>query len=224
MIDLPRGDSSTLRLVRPTEAEKLIQFKLNGAEWRGALSLSAYLRREETLSQQALTKDDGITYWILVDTALKGNPFDPASGTRLPLASCETYRKRALVWQDGKLQESVCHGIGSVFCADHLRKRGYAQRMMRELSKTLRTYQAEDGKENLFSVLYSDIGKVSMLVNQLSTAHDGRNSTTRLGGNRSIRLTLPFQVRASKAGLVFPPPARCTRRTLQSCARSTWHL
>jgi hypothetical protein len=164
MIDLPRGDSSTLRLVHPTEAEKLIQFKLNGAEWRGALSLPAYLRREETLSQQALTKDDGITYWILVDTALKNNPLDPASGTRLPLASCETYRKKALVWQDGKLQESICHGIGSVFCADHLRKRGYAQRMMRELSKALRTYQAEDGKENLFSVLYSDIGKVSMTL------------------------------------------------------------
>jgi hypothetical protein len=162
MIELPRGDSSTLQLVHPTEEEKLIQFNLNGAEWRGALSLPAYLRREETLSQQALTKDGGITYWILVDTALKGNPFDPASDTRLPLASCETYRKKALVWQDGKLHESICHGIGSVFCASHLRKRGYAQRLMQELSKALRTYQAEEGKENLFSVLYSDIGKVSI--------------------------------------------------------------
>jgi hypothetical protein len=164
IVDLPRGDSPTLQLVHPTEEEKLIQFNLNGAEWRGALSMPAYLRREETLSQQALTRRGGITYWILVDTALKGNPLDPASGTRLPLASCETYRKKALVWQDGKLHESICHGIGSVFCASHLRKRGYAQRMMQELCKALRTYQMEQGDENLFSVLYSDIGKVSISV------------------------------------------------------------
>jgi hypothetical protein len=194
MIDLPSGDSSTLRLVHPTQEEKHIQFNLNGAEWRGALSLPAYLRREDTLSQQPLTRDGGITYWILVDTALKGNPFEPASGTRLPLASCETYRKRALVWQDGKLHENICHGIGSVFCASHLRKRGYAQRMMRELCTTLRTYQAEEGKENLFSVLYSDIGKVGVtLVTRLSSAHGCRNSTPSLAGSRSIHRILPFR-------------------------------
>jgi hypothetical protein len=160
LVDLSRGDSPNFRLVHPTEDEKLIQFNLNGTEWRGALSLSAYLRREETLSQQQLTKDGGITYWILIDTTLEGNPLDPASGTRLPLASCESYRKKALVWQDGKLEETVCHGIGSVFCASHLRKRGYAQRMMQELRKALRTHQMKEGKENLFSILYSDIGKV----------------------------------------------------------------
>ena len=139
-----------------------MQFNLNGAEWRGALSLPAYLRREETLSQQALTRDGGISYWILIDTALDGNPLDPSSGTRLPLASCETYRKKTLIWQNGELHESICHGIGSVFCASHLRKRGYAQRLMTELSQALRTYQMEEGKECEFSILFSDIGKVSM--------------------------------------------------------------
>jgi hypothetical protein len=168
LVDLSRGDSPNLRLVHPTEDEKLIQFNLNGTEWRGALSLSAYLRREETLSQQQLTKDGGITYWILIDTTLEGNPLDPASGTRLPLASCESYRKKALVWQDGKLEETVCHGIGSVFCASHLRKRGYAQRMMQELGKALRTHQMKEGKENLFSILYSDIGKVRAYSNYVS--------------------------------------------------------
>ncbi|KAH7414464.1 hypothetical protein DE146DRAFT_36239 [Phaeosphaeria sp. MPI-PUGE-AT-0046c] len=159
MIDLPRGDSPTLQLVHPTQEEKLIQFNLNGAEWRGALSMPAYLRREETLANQTLTRDGGISYWILVDTALEGNPFDPASKTRLPLASCETYRKRALVWENGELHESISHAIGSVYCAPHLRKRGYAQRMMTELCKTLKTYQMEHDRENLFSVLFSDIGK-----------------------------------------------------------------
>ncbi|KAF1943205.1 hypothetical protein EJ02DRAFT_400834 [Clathrospora elynae] len=156
---LKKGDSPSLALVHPIEAEKQIQFNLNGAEWRGALSLPAYLRREATLSQTALTRDGGITYWILVDTSLPRNTLDPDSGTRLPLASCETYRKKALVWQDGELKEVVCHGIGSVFCAGHLRKRGYAQRLMKELGKALRTHQTGEGKESLFSVLYSDIGK-----------------------------------------------------------------
>ncbi|KAF3043470.1 hypothetical protein E8E12_009119 [Didymella heteroderae] len=157
-VDLPKGDSPSLALVHPTEEEQLIQSKLNGAEWRGALSPSAYLRREIALSQQALTKEGGITYWILVDTALENNPLNPKSGTRLPLASCETYRKKALVWRDERLQEVVSHGVGSVFCGQHLRGRGYAQRMMTELAKALQTHQTED-KECLFTILYSDIGK-----------------------------------------------------------------
>lgn len=159
-IDLPRGDSPTLALVHPTEEEQLIQSRLNGAEWRGALSPSAYLRREATLSQQSLTKEGGITYWILVDTSLKDNPLDPDSAARLPLASCETYRKKALVSQGEKLQEVVSHGIGSVFCGPHLRKRGYAQRLMTEVGTILQTHQTDDSKNCLFTVLYSDIGKV----------------------------------------------------------------
>ncbi|KAL6706834.1 hypothetical protein ACN47E_005170 [Coniothyrium glycines] len=159
LANLNKGDAPSLALVHPTEQEKLIQFNLNGAEWKGALSLPAYLRREEVLAQQALTRDGGISYWILVDTSLSNNPLDPDSRARLPLASCETYRKKALVWQNGKLQEVICHGVGSVFCASHLRKRGYAQRMMRELSKALRTYQTSKDEPCLFTVLFSDIGK-----------------------------------------------------------------
>ncbi|KAF2189578.1 hypothetical protein K469DRAFT_700800 [Zopfia rhizophila CBS 207.26] len=158
-INLPDGSSPTLALVNPTEEEKLVQFKLNGAEWRGALSLLAYLRREEVLSKQSLTRDGGITYWILIDTAAKENPLDPASPIRLPLASCETYRKKALVWHDGRVHETISHGIGSVFCAPHLRRRGYGARMMQELGKVLKTHQTTKENECLFSVLFSDIGK-----------------------------------------------------------------
>lgn len=156
--DLPSGTSPTLALVHPTEDEKLIQFKLNSAEWRGALSNEAYLRREAILSNQALTRDGGITYWILVDTAMDHNPFEPDSNTRLPLASCETYRKKALVWRNGKVQETISHGIGSVFCAPRCRKRGYAARLMQEVGKALQTHQTGN-KECVFSVLFSDIGK-----------------------------------------------------------------
>jgi hypothetical protein len=161
LVELPHGSSPDLALVHPTQEEKLIQFNLNGAEWRGALSQEAYLRRENILSQQDQTKDGGISYWILVDKTAKSNPFDPASATRLPLASCETYRKKALVWEDGELKETICHGIGSVFCAPSLRGRKYAQRMMQELGEALRTYQTDEKTDCTFSVLFSDIGKVS---------------------------------------------------------------
>jgi hypothetical protein len=154
---LPHGTSSTLALVHPTKEELLVQSKLNGAIWRGALSLKEYLRREEVLSSQALTRDGGISFWILIDTEVH-NALDPDAKERLPLASCETYRKKAWVWRNGKIQETVAHGIGSVFCPSHLRKRGYAARMMQEVGRALQTHQTED-QECLFSVLYSDIGK-----------------------------------------------------------------
>jgi hypothetical protein len=161
LIDIPHGSSKDLILTHPTPAEKLVQFKLNAAEWRGALSLDAYLRREEVLSQQPLTQDGGITYWILVDRTAQSNLLDPTSSARLPLASCESYRKKALVWRDGKTQETITHGIGSVFCAPHLRGRKYAQRLMQEVGKALQTHQTSKEKECLFTVLFSDIGKVS---------------------------------------------------------------
>ncbi|PVI08588.1 hypothetical protein DM02DRAFT_578760 [Periconia macrospinosa] len=157
--NLPDGASAGLALVHPTADEKLHQFKLNGNEWRGALSHEAYLRREHTLSNQALTRDNGITYWILIDTAATQNALDPKSPSRLPLASCETYRKKALVWRDGKVQDTICHGIGSVFCAPQLRGRRYGQRMMQEVGQVLKTHQVGRDRECLFSVLYSDIGK-----------------------------------------------------------------
>jgi len=185
LAEIPHGTSPDLALAHPTQEEKLIQFKLNGAEWRGALSQEAYLRREEVLSQQALTKDGGISYWILIDTSAKSNPLDPTSSTRLPLASCESYRKKALVWRDGKVQETVSHGIGSVFCAPHLRGKKYAQRMMQELGEALRTYQTSE-KECLFTVLFSDIGKVGQSGSTRERHTDrNRNSTQTLGGNHS---------------------------------------
>jgi hypothetical protein len=220
--NLNKGNAPSLALVHPTEAEKQIQFNLNGSEWRGALSLPAYLRREATLSQQTLTRDGGISYWILVDTSLPNNPLDPDSGTRLPLASCETYRKKALVWQKGELKEVICHGIGSVFCANHLRKRGYAQRMMTELGKALKTYQTEDGQECLFSILYSDIGKVdSSDALRRYTANKDRNSTTPLAGNLLLHHTSLFLRPLLRTRAAYPPPGHCTQGIWRNYARLT---
>ncbi|CAI6246490.1 unnamed protein product [Periconia digitata] len=156
--NLPDHTSTNLIICHPTSDEKLHQWKLNSAEWRGALPHEAYLRREEMLSNQALTRDDGITYWILVDETATHHALEPTSKSRLPLASCESYRKKAFVWKDGEVRETICHGIGSVYCAPQLRGRRYAQRMMQGVGEALRTHQTDD-TECFFSILYSDIGK-----------------------------------------------------------------
>ena len=152
--DLPSSDSPTLALLHPTTEEQLAVWKVNGSSWKGRLSLGAYLRREEYLANQALTRDGGITFWILVDTSA-------TSTQRTILASCESLRKRALVrGQDGRVDEVVAHGICSVFSSPDFRGKGYGRRMITELGKSLDTWQQECGRTADFTVLYSDIGKV----------------------------------------------------------------
>ena len=151
--ELPLSDSINLALLHPTQEEKVETWKLNGASWRGPMSLPIYLHREAHLENQAFTKDGGLTFWILVDCTLPPNE-------RPILGSCESFRKRALVARAGKLEDVVSHGIGSVFCNPDYRRRGYAQRMLEELGERLDTWNQEDGKKTAFTVLYSDIGKV----------------------------------------------------------------
>ncbi|MCJ1275773.1 hypothetical protein MMC21_003576 [Puttea exsequens] len=151
--ELPSSDSHTLALLNPTQEEKLATWKLNGSQWKGAMSLPTYLRRERHLESQEFTRDGGITFWILVDTLAHPN-------TRPILASCETLRKRALIARgDGEVEDMISYGIGSVFCNPDYRGKGYAQRMITELGKKLDTWQQKEGKRANFTVLYSDIGK-----------------------------------------------------------------
>lgn len=148
--DLPAGDCPTLALVEPTEEEKVLQWTKNAPAWRGALSVDAYIRREYFLSSQDLTKDGAQTWWVLVDTAAK---------KRVPLAGCESFRKKAIVAKDGQIKDVITHGIGSVFSPPEHRGKGYAGRMMQELGRRLRTWQTSEKTDCLFSILYSDIGK-----------------------------------------------------------------
>ncbi|KAL9114384.1 MAG: hypothetical protein Q9187_007469 [Circinaria calcarea] len=171
---LPASDSSTLHLTHPNESEKIETWTINGKSWRGALSLPAYLRREEHLANQPLTLNGGITYWILVDSSASFNsssspsPSTSADSTstnftseqRIILASCETICRRALIATRGKeVEEVVSHGVGSVFCREDFRGRGYAGRMMKELGKHLERWDQDKGNTTRFTVLYSDIGK-----------------------------------------------------------------
>ncbi|KAF2456874.1 hypothetical protein BDY21DRAFT_386280 [Lineolata rhizophorae] len=160
---LPPANAPTITLTHPTASERLAIWRENGAHWRGALSLEAYLVREQHLAEQSLTSNGGITWWALVSEAgprdSDGENSTAGRGKRLVLAACETFRKRALVGKDGVVHEAVAHGIGSVFTPVRCRGKGYAGRMMGELGERLKTWQAGEGGQNLFSVLYSDIGK-----------------------------------------------------------------
>ena len=151
-LSLPDKNSEDVFLDLATPEEILAQLHANNSEWKGALpSVDAYLRREEYLGNQDLTKDGGLTSWSLV--------YQPPGGKRQALCGCETIKKRALVGKNGKVEEVVSHGLGSVFTPLPNRGKGFVRRMMTELAKRLKTWQMNNGKRVLFSALWSDIGK-----------------------------------------------------------------
>lgn len=144
------SNASNLVLLNPSVDEVHEQQVLNSDEWKGALPLDAYLRREEMLLQQRLTRDGGLTPWALVRQS---------DSEREILASCETIKKKALVAKDGEVKDVVSHGVCSVFCPPEKRGKGYAGEMIRLLGEKLQNWQTDE-QECLFSVLWSDIGKV----------------------------------------------------------------
>lgn len=149
---LPDAKASNIFLANPSDIELEAIYRLSFAEWGDSLSLAQYLEESRFLTNVPLAKDDGMTTWILT------------SRNRLPnqrplLASCETFRKRALFTnQRGQMYEGLIYGIASVFVNPLYRRRGYTTRLMHELSKMLPTLPF--GSERpLGSILYSDIGK-----------------------------------------------------------------
>lgn len=152
--DLPSSDSTSLDLLHPTPEEIEAIWRVNGQSWAGRLPMEAYVRREKLLANQDFTRDGGITWWVLVDATKPPN-------ARPILSSCESLKKRALVARsNGRVEDVLGHGIGSVFCDPRYRNRGYATRMIHELGEKLNTWLQLDGAKTEFSVLYSDIGKV----------------------------------------------------------------
>jgi hypothetical protein len=155
---LPNRNSPEIYLAVATPEEIIAQQHANSEEWAGALDLPAYLRREEILVDQTLTRDGGLTAWSLV--------YQPAGSDekdRQVLCGCETIKKRALVASGNTVEAVTAHGVCSVFCPPKHRGKGYAGRMIADLGEKLRTWQS-NGQDNLFSVLYSDIGKVRSLM------------------------------------------------------------
>lgn len=221
-LELPHSSSLHLGLVHPTEEEKLAIWRLNGKSWAGRLDIETYIRREKLLADQAFTRDNGITYWILTDTT-------KAPNEREILASCESLRKRALIATaerngEGGVEEIVSHGIGSVFSDPRYRRRGYAGRMIDELAKKLDTWLQPAGMRADFTVLYSDIGKVSIQDEDVPTGRTDpwvRNSTLRRDGMLSLQVTSIYHRLLLSLVLEASSPVHCTPKTWQSCASST---
>ncbi|KAJ5874053.1 uncharacterized protein N7529_002483 [Penicillium soppii] len=151
--NLPAGESPDLILVPATASERIASIKLNSVAWKGPLDVETYIAREDHLLRQRLTRD-GLTCWILVD---RNEPED----NRTILSSCESYRKTALLAHDGQIEKVATHGVGSVYCRPEFRGKGYAKRMLEELSTKLETWgmEKEQRRTSLFTVLFSDIGK-----------------------------------------------------------------
>lgn len=147
------SDSPELELAHPKPAECQAIWLLISVPWRDALSLSQFLEESAYLLTVPLAKDGGMTLWILV---LKNSIPDQ----RAILASCETYRKQALVSEDGggDVEDVVVHGIASVFCDPKFRGKGYAKVMLEKLAGALRGWQLKEGERCVGSMLYSDIG------------------------------------------------------------------
>lgn len=152
---LPSAQSADLVLVPGSGLEYVQTAYLNGAEWKGPLTIKQYLEREVQLQAVGLTTDGRITGWILTSNTLPTNP----DGTRPILASCESIPIAAYVARNGELQKVRAHGIASVYTRPEHRRRGYAGRMMVELGKKLESWQQIDGQPNPFSILFSDIGQ-----------------------------------------------------------------
>ena len=162
MPSLPDSNSPTLQLVRPTPPEIHAQILRHSKDWRGTLSVPAYVEREKILVEQVLTREGGLTPWILVDSTV-----DKAE-QRTTLSGCESIRKQALVREEDEngnvsVRDAICHGVASVYTPEEARQKGYGARMMQEAAKSLKTWQQvmEQGQSTkvAFSVLYSDIGK-----------------------------------------------------------------
>ncbi|KAL4816586.1 hypothetical protein BDW67DRAFT_161898 [Aspergillus spinulosporus] len=170
---LPPSTSPTLTLAHPTAAETQQIWTQTSALWTDALTVPQYLEEYAYLLTVPLARDHGITQWILVDShdnlTVAADDLNRGEGTRRVLASCETFRKRAFLanrlgsddsenFEEG-CTETVVHGIASVFCDPRLRGRGYASRLLKELSRVLPRWQADEVEKagGVGSVLYSDI-------------------------------------------------------------------
>ncbi|KAI1095049.1 hypothetical protein F5B19DRAFT_397270 [Rostrohypoxylon terebratum] len=156
---LPDAEAPSLVLTHPTDDEKRRTWTLNHKEWGGALTLEEYLKREPYILTIPLTRDGGMTHWVLTDSAWSPEK----KGSRPILASCESINKRVLVVVPGDttVRDGVGHGVGSVFTYPEHRGKRYAGRMLNELGTVLQKWQCEKqhNQEAVCSALWSDIGK-----------------------------------------------------------------
>ncbi|KAL5048433.1 hypothetical protein BDW71DRAFT_177681 [Aspergillus fruticulosus] len=164
---LPPSTSQTLTLAHPTRAEIEQIWGQTSALWTDALTVPQYLEEYAYLLTVPLAREHGITQWVLVESSNNQTETDDdlnqREGKRTVLASCETFRKRALIASrhtsgtEKGCSDVLVHGVASVFCDPRFRGRGYASRLLKELNHILPIWQTDEEARCVGSVLYSDI-------------------------------------------------------------------
>lgn len=148
-------------LLRPATENELRELRIqHKAEWGTGLTTEQYLVREELLASTPLTANGGIQHWVLVDPTIIPNRV---------LASCETIRKDVFTApaNSRRVDKESGYAIGSVFTPPEMRWNGYARILLKMMADMLMDL---DGCNEL-SVLYSDIGKVSLDAPPASRFH-----------------------------------------------------
>ncbi|KAF4126509.1 hypothetical protein GMORB2_0245 [Geosmithia morbida] len=146
--------ASDVILTHPTPEERIRVWKATQPLWGPAMTVDAYLAREQSQLDIPLARDGGLSQWILTEAG------SSAGDDRPILSSCETLRKRVLVRSpDGLVREATSYGVASVFTPEDQRRRGYARAMMARLAGVMRGRNAREPDSALLSVLFSDIGK-----------------------------------------------------------------
>jgi hypothetical protein len=147
--------SGSLVLAEATPQERFDIWTREQPSWGPLYTLPAYINREAGLLSTQLTRQGGLTAWILTDSSTA------SPGHRPILSSVEVFRKRAAVRDaDGRVRRVTALGVASVFTFEEFRRQGYASRMLSLLGDKMAEWQARDPGSAEFSVLFSDIGKV----------------------------------------------------------------
>ncbi|MFO0660823.1 MAG: GNAT family N-acetyltransferase [Polyangiaceae bacterium] len=115
---LASGESTARIHVREAfEDEKIARDLACHAAWGSSLTPEQFVARESRLRSLPWSRSSMKT-WLLVDE------------NEQVLASCETYAMKSASRSEHSLDEGVVWAIASVFVETHLRKRGYAERLV----------------------------------------------------------------------------------------------
>jgi len=155
--NIPDDISKRVIFSQATDEQLDTVWRLNAQVWASPLSVEAHMERERLLSEQALTKSGAWRTWVLTL---------PDRGNEV-VASCETFEKTILISNSDGVRKKLGYGIASVFTNQEYRRKGMATLLLDRLKKWL------DGEgEGVVSVLYSDIGRVCLWIEDLSDAYN----------------------------------------------------
>ncbi|KAK2605828.1 hypothetical protein QQS21_003782 [Conoideocrella luteorostrata] len=159
-MDLPNKSSSPFTIAKATPDESVYTWTRHQPFWGPQHTQQSYITRESKLLTYRLTKNGGLTTWILTDTNNNHDGETNTTTNRTIFSSLETYRKRAIVrGTDGLVRDVIAYGVASVFTPEEHRRQGYAAKMLSLLGETLSAWQSGEAGSAEFSVLFSDIGR-----------------------------------------------------------------